>query len=39
MPRSDGTLKISAMNDWTNAVLRLLVDGPICDGTAEMLRM
>ena len=39
MPRSEGTLKMSVMNDWTNAALRLFVDAPICEGTAEMLRM
>lgn len=39
IPRSEGTLKMSVMNDCTNAALRLFVDAPICAGTAEMLRM
>jgi hypothetical protein len=39
IPRSDGTLRMSAMNDWINAALRLFVDAPICEGRAWTLRI
>lgn len=39
MPRSGGTLKISAMNDWIKAAFRLFIVGPICEGTVDIDRM
>lgn len=38
-PLSVGTLNMSVMNDWINAALRLLVDGPICEDTALIVKM
>ena len=39
MPRSAGTLSMSAMKDWMSAALRLLVVACICEGTTERVRI
>lgn len=39
IPRSAGTLRISAMKPWINAALRLFIVGPICEVTELMVRL